>query len=91
MKRIAAATVLAFALATPMWGDVQPSAPPEASAGYMLASYFGMSEQERNLASAAGAVAGAAAAWRGARVGAVIGGTIGGFAGVVVGATVGAA
>ena len=88
MKRIVAATALAFALASPMWGDVQPSAPLEASAGYMLASYFGASESESNLVAAA---AGAAAAWRGARVGAVIGGTIGGFAGVVVGATVGAA
>ena len=88
MKRIAAATALAFALATPMWGDAQPSAPLEASAGYMLSSYFGMGEQESNLVSA---LAGAAAAWRGARVGAVIGGTIGGFAGTLVGATVGTA
>ncbi len=87
MKRIAAATALAFALATPMWGDVQASTPFEASAGYMLATYVGMDEQESN---AVAAVAGAAAVWRGARVGAIIGGTVGGFAGALVGATVGA-
>lgn len=87
MKRIATAAALSFALAAPMWGGVQASAPPEARVGYMLASYVGMDERERSMVAG---LSGAAAVWRGARIGAAIGGMFGGFAGVVVGAAVGA-